>query len=96
MKGQAQATEYEEYVINILKRDKIEFFEKDKDKHPIIKQLNNELALRKQQLEKFQRQLNQAEKEKVYKLEKLKAEQKGGPGIYLAQGERGDGGKISF
>ena len=92
MKGQAQATEYEEYVINILKRDKIEFFEKDKDKHPIIKQLNNELALRKQQLEKFQRQLNQAEKEKVYKLEKLKAEQKGGPGIYLAQGERGDGG----
>jgi len=92
MKGQAQATEYEEHVINILKRDKIEFFEKDKDKHPIIKQLNNELALRKQQLEKFQRQLNQTEKEKVYKLEKLKAEQKGGPGIYLAQGERGDGG----
>lgn len=94
MKGQAQATEYEEHVINILKRDKIEFFEKDKDKdkHPIIKQLNNELALRKQQLEKFQRQLNQAEKEKVYKLEKLKAEQKAGPGIYLAQGERGERG----
>lgn len=90
MKGQAQATEYEEHVINILKRDKIEFFEKDKDKdkHPIIKQLNNELALRKQQLEKFQRELNQAEKEKVYKLEKLKAEQKGAPGIYVAQGEQ--------
>ena len=90
MKGQAQATEYEDHVINILKRDKIEFFEKDKDKdkHPIIKQLNNELALRKQQLEKFQRELNQAEKEKVYKLEKLKAEQKGAPGIYVAQGEQ--------
>lgn len=96
MKGQAQATEYEEHVINILKRDKIEFFEKDKDKdkHPIIKELNNELVLRKQQLEKFQRQLNQEEKEKVYKLEKIKAEQKGGPGIYLAHGERGDGGVI--
>jgi len=90
MNGQAQATEYEEHLINILKRDKIEFFEKDKDKdkHPIIKQLNNELALRKEQLEKFQRQLNQAEKEKVYKLEKMKAEQKGVPSIYLAQGER--------
>ena len=63
MKGLSQATEYEEFVINILKRDKIEFFEKDKDdkeKHPIIKALNNEKDERENQLKKLKNQREEA------------------------------------
>ena len=63
MKGLSQATEYEEFVINILKRDKIEFFEKDKEdkeKHPIIKALNNEKDERENQLKKLKNQREEA------------------------------------
>lgn len=60
MKGLSQATEYEDFVINILKRDKIEFFEKDKEKHPIIKALNNEKDERGNQLKKLKNQREEA------------------------------------
>ena len=62
MKGLSQATEYEDFVINILKRDKIEFFEKDKDKHPIIKAINNEKNEREDQLKKLKSQRDEAKK----------------------------------
>lgn len=62
MKGLSQATEYEEFVINILKRDKIEFFEKDKEKHPTIKALNNEKKEREEQLKKLKSQRDEAKK----------------------------------
>lgn len=64
MKGLPQATEYEEFVINILKRHKIEFFEKDKDKdkHPIIKSLNNEKYKREDQLKKLKSKRDEARK----------------------------------
>lgn len=62
MKRLSQATEYEEFVINILKRDKIEFFEKDKDKHPIIKALVNEKNEREDQLKKLKSQRDEAKK----------------------------------
>lgn len=64
MKGLPQATEYEDFVINILKRYKIEFFEKDKDKdkHPIIKSLNNEKYKREDQLKKLKSRRDEARK----------------------------------
>lgn len=62
MKGLSQATEYEDYIINILKVNKIEFFEKDKDKHPIIKTLNNEKKEREVQLKKLKSQREEAKK----------------------------------
>ena len=52
IKGLPQATEYEDYIINILKEHKIELFEKDKDKHPIIKTLNNEKNEKEVELKK--------------------------------------------
>ena len=52
IKGLPQATEYEDYIINILKDHKIELFEKDKDKHPIIKTLNNEKNEKEVELKK--------------------------------------------
>lgn len=62
MKGLAQATEYEEFVTKILKYHKIDFFEKDKDKHPIIKALNNEKDEREDQLKKMKSQREEAKK----------------------------------
>ena len=62
MKGLPQATEYEDHILNILKVHKIEFFEKDKDKHPIIKALNNEKIKREEQLKKIKSKREEAKK----------------------------------
>jgi len=62
IKGLPQATEYEDYIINILKNHKIELFEKDKDKHPIIKTLNNEKNEREVELKKTKSMREEAKK----------------------------------
>ena len=62
IKGLPQATEYEDYIINILKEHKIELFEKDKDKHPIIKTLNNEKNEKEVELKKTKSMREEAKK----------------------------------
>ena len=62
IKGLPQATEYEDYIKNILKNHKIELFEKDKDKHPIIKTLNNEKNNKEVELKKTKSMREEAKK----------------------------------
>lgn len=66
MKTIPQSTEYEDYIINILKRYKINFFEKDKeaDKHPIIKGIKSEKAQVEDKLKKLKSEVIEQEKER--------------------------------
>ena len=66
MKTIPQSTEYEDYIINILKRYKINFFEKDKetDKHPIIKEIKSEKAQVEDKLKKLKSEVIEQEKER--------------------------------
>ena len=68
MKTIPQSTEYEDYIINILKRYKIIFFEKDKkeetDKHPIIKGIKLEKAQVEDKLKKLKSEVIEQEKER--------------------------------
>lgn len=66
MKTIPQSTEYEDYIINILKRYKINFFEKDKetDKHPIIKEIKSEKAQVEDKLKKMKSEVIEQEKER--------------------------------
>ena len=66
MKTIPQSTEYEDYIINILKLYKINFFEKDKetDKHPIIKEIKSEKAQVEDKLKKMKSEVIEQEKER--------------------------------
>jgi len=79
MKTIPQSTEYEDYIINILRQYKINFFEKDKDidKHPIIKEIKSEKAQVEYTLKKMKSELIEQEKERKAKVDIMKAQGRG-------------------
>ena len=82
MKTIPQTTEYEDYIYNILKGYKINFFEKDKetdktDKHPIIKEIKSEKAQVEDKLKKLRSEVIEQEKERRAEVDILKAQGRG-------------------
>jgi hypothetical protein len=79
MKTIPQSTEYEDYIINILKSYKINFFEKDKetDRHPIIKAIKSEKAQVEDKLKKIKSELIEQEKERKAQVDIQKAQGRG-------------------
>jgi len=82
MKTIPQSTEYEDYIYNILKGYKINFFEKDKetdktDKHPIIKEIKSEKAQVEDKLKKLRSEVIEQEKERRAEVDILKAQGRG-------------------
>ena len=88
MKTIPKSTEYEDYIINILRRYKINFFEKDKDtnKHPIIKEINSEKAQVEDKLKKLKSEVIEQEKERKAQVDIMKARGQGNnaiPTVYV-------------
>ena len=79
MKTIPKSTEYEDYIYNILKRYKINFFEKDKDndKHPIIKDIKYEKAEVEDKLKKLKSEVFEEEKERKANVDIMKAQGRG-------------------
>lgn len=90
MKTIPQSTEYEDYIYNILKGYKINFFEKDKetdktDKHPIIKEIKSEKAQVEDKLKKLKSEVIEQEKERKSEVDILKAQGRGYEPQYVIQ-----------
>ena len=97
MKTIPQSTEYEDYIINILKRYKINFFEKDKDtdKHPIIKGIKSEKAQVEDKLKKMKSEVIEQEKERKAQVAILTAQVQGNnarPAVFVQPSYKGNGG----
>lgn len=96
MKTIPQSTEYEDFIINILKRYKINFFEKEKeiDKHPIIKMIKSEKAQVEDKLKKLKSEVAEQEKERKAQVDILKAQGRG-YGTARVDGKTNGGGAIN-
>lgn len=97
MKTIPQSTEYEDYIINILKRYKINFFEKDKDidKHPIIKGIKSEKAQVEDKLKKLKSEVIEQEKERSAEVAIKTAQVQGNnarPAVFVQPSYTGKGG----
>lgn len=102
MKTIPQSTEYEDYIYNILKGYKINFFEKDKetdktDKHPIIKEIKSEKAQVEDKLKKLKSEVIEQEKERKSEVDILKAQGQGNnarPTVFVQPPPYGGGGSM--
>ena len=99
MKTIPQSTEYEDYIINILKGYKINFFEKDKDtdKHPIIKEIKLEKAKVEDKLKKLKSEVIEQEKERKAQVAIQTAQGQGNnarPTVFAQPPSYGGGGSM--
>ena len=99
MKTIPQLTEYEDYIINILKGYKINFFEKDKDtdKHPIIKEIKLEKAKVEDKLKKLKSEVIEQEKERKAQVAIQTAQGQGNnarPTVFAQPPSYGGGGSM--
>ena len=99
MKTIPQSTEYEDYIINILKGYKINFFEKDKDtdKHPIIKEIKLEKAKVEDKLKKLKSEVIEQEKERKAQVAIQTAQGQGNnarPTVFVQPPPYGGGGSM--